>query len=286
MVINFFKGRKKLKVGLALGGGGARGFAHLGVLKAFEEQGLKFDFVAGTSAGALVGAMYCAGMNTDEMIKIAKTVSFKDIRTSKIPLMPNKTDNLRQLLVNAIGDLEFSQLKLPFCAVAVDMITATEIHLTKGNVASSVVASCAVPGFFTPVEIDNYLLFDGGLLNTVPANVPKLFGCDVVIAVDINSTRGYGTESTKYFDLMAASIRIMMKSNALKGYLNSNVMIQPDLKRFKATKVEGIDDMIVEGYNAAIFKMNEIKQVMGIKTESLAKQKIFNKLNSKNKLIV
>lgn len=287
MKINFFNLRNKnLKVGLALGGGGARGFAHIGVIKAFEEHGIKFDYVAGTSAGAIVGAMYCKGLKSDEMIKIASQFSLKDIKTSKIPLMPNRTEALENVIADILNGATFKDLKTPFCAVAVDVKTGNEIHLTSGDVAKCVSASCAVPGFFTPVQIGNNLLFDGGLMNNIPANVPKLHGCDVVIAVDINSTRGQGTESDKYIDLILASIAIMMKSNSLGGYLNADIMIQPDMKRFKSTKIIDYQDMIEEGYKAAIYKIDEIKKLLGQKV-SVSKQKKFkNKVNYKNKMMV
>ncbi len=288
MKFSFKSFRKKpLKVGLALGGGGARGFAHIGVIKAFEEHGIRFDCVAGTSAGSIVGCMYCAGFSSEKMTEIASSFSLKDIKTSKIPLIPNRTEALENVIANTIGNLEFKNLKTPFCAVAVDVRTGTEIYLTKGNVAKSVSASCAVPGFFTPVEMEPYLLFDGGLLNNIPSNVPKqLFGCDVVIGVDINSTRGQGSDSEKYVDLILSSIAIMMKGSVVKGYLNADVMIQPDMKRFKSTKIIDLHDMIDEGYKAALFQMNEIKQLLGMKTVKPKQNKWKNGITSKNKMIV
>lgn len=287
MKLSFFNLKnRKIKVGLALGGGGARGFAHIGVIKALVEHGINIDFVAGTSAGAIVGALYAAGLSVEEMVEISNKFSLKDIKTSKIPLIPNKIEALQEVIKKTLGDIEFKDLEKPFCAVAVDIKTGSEVHITKGNLAAAVAGSCAVPGFFTSVTFDNYMLFDGGLLNNIPSNVPKLFGCDVVIAVDINSTRGQGTTSTKYFDQLISSISIMMKSNSLKGYLNADIMIQPDLKRFKSTKIISVSESIEEGYNATIFKMDEIKQLLGVKTNVKKETKLANKINSKNKLII
>ena len=288
MKFNFFKIKKPIRVGLALSGGGARGVGHIGAIKAFEENGIKFDYVAGTSAGSIVGALYAYGLTSEQMIQEANKISAKDIRTSKIPFVPSKTEGMELIIASIIQSAKFSDLKLPFCAVATDVKSGTEIYLTKGDVAKSVCASCAVPGIFSPVEIDNYLLFDGGLMNNIPSNVPKQHGCDVVIAVDLNSTRGQGTESTKYFDLMMASVRIMMKSNSLKGYLNADVMIKPDLKKYKSTKLESINDLVQETYNATIFKMDEIKQLIGLKTSKKTKptKQAKSKLTGKNKLII
>lgn len=255
--------KKKIKnLGLALGGGGTRGCAHIGVIKAFEEHGISFDFVAGTSVGSLVGAFYCAGFTSEDMIKIVKNINERDIRTSKIPFVPSRTEGIENLIKNYIGDIDISELKIPFCAIAVDVRTGEEVHLTTGNLAKAVAGSCAIPGVFTPVEMDKYLLFDGGLQNTIPSNVPKLFKCEKTIAVDINSTRGSGTKSTKYLDMLMASIGIMMKSNVIKGYLNSDLMIKPKLKKFKSSSLAGYEEMIIEGYNAAQQMIPQIKELI------------------------
>lgn len=278
--------RKNFKIGLALGGGGARGFAHIGVIKALEEEGISFDFVAGTSAGSFVGALYCAGFSAQQMIDMAHTFSLKEIKTSKIPLVPNKTEALEGVVNDFLHGVNFAQLKIPFCAVAVDIRSGNEIHVTKGNVAKAVSASCAAPGFFTPVALDSYLLFDGGLSNNIPSNVPKLFGCDAVIAVDINSTRGQGTTSDKYIDLLISSMSIMMKSNSLKGYLNADVMIQPNMKRFRSTKIIDLDDMVDEGYKATKNKIEEIKRVLHLKKSRKKTPKPTNKVSKKIKHLV
>lgn len=252
---------KKVKIGLALGGGGARGFAHIGVIKALEEAGFKFDFVAGTSAGSIVGAMYCAGKTSDEMIEIAKTIKEKDIRTSKILIVPSKTTGIENLIKNNIGDIDISELKIPFAPVVVDIKSTEELALRRGNLAKAVAGSCAVPGVFTPVEFDERLFSDGGLQNTIPADVPKKFGCDYVLAVDVNSTRAYGTDSDKIIDVMAASIRILMKSNAIKGYVYGEVIVQPHLKQYKSTKMNGFMEMIEEGYRATKELLPDIREL-------------------------
>lgn len=269
----FFK--KPKKVALVLGGGAARGLAHIGVIKALEEHNISFDYVVGTSVGSLVGAFYAAGLTSAEMIEYAKTIKTKDIKSGLIPFVPSKTDGIKNVVVNALGNIDITDLKKHYCAVAVDVKSAREVHFVKGNLAEIVAASCAVPGVFFPVEYEDYVLYDGGLSNNLPSNVPKIvFGCDAVIAVDVNSTRGYGTDSTKYIDTIMASIRIMMKSNSLKGYLNSDLIIQPDLKRFKSTKLNNVDEMIMEGYNATIFQMEKIKNILNGKNKEKKIKKI------------
>ncbi len=269
--------KKPKRVALVLGGGATRGLAHIGVIKALEENNISFDYVAGTSVGSLVGAFYAAGLTSDEMIKIAKGLKVKDIRSSIIPLVPSKTDGIKNLIINNLGDIDISQLKRHFCAVAVDIRSGNEIDFTSGNLANIVAGSCSVPGVFQPVKYGEYLLHDGGLANNIPSNVPKIvFDCDKVVAIDVNSTRGQGTESDKFFDTLLASMRIMMKSNSLKGYLNGDIVIQPDLKRFKSTKLDFVDEMIMEGYNAAIFEMDSIKNLINGKVikEKIRKFKV------------
>ena len=260
-VSNELKRYKNVKIGLSLGGGATRGFAHLGAIKAFEEAGIKFDFVAGTSAGSLVGAFYSAGLSYEQMYNIASGIKEKEIRTSKIILIPSKTTGIENLIIDNLGDIDIQDLPLPFAPVVVDLKSTEEIALRRGNLAKAVAGSCAVPGVFAPVEFEGKLLADGGLQNTIPADIPKLFGCDYVVAVDVNSTRAYGTESAKLLDVMGASIRILMKSNAIKGYVYSEVIIKPNLKRFKSTSIAGYEEMIEEGYKATKAMIPEILEV-------------------------
>jgi NTE family protein len=249
------------KIGLAFGGGGARGFGLIGVIKALEEEGLRFDYVAGTSIGSVMGAMYAYGISSDRIEEIATAIKVKDIRKSKIPLVPSPTEAIEDIIKMAVGDINIEDIGTPFCAVAVDMLTGDEVDITSGNLAKALAGSCAVPTVFQAVRFEDKLLFDGGLQNTIPADVLRKLGCDAVVAVDINSQRGNGTKSTKYFDLIKASVDIMMKSNAIKGYLNADIIIKPDLKRFSARKTDGMKDMIEEGYIATKVMMPQIKEL-------------------------
>ena len=248
----------KNKIGLALSGGGARGFGHLGALKAFEELGVEFDCVAGASVGSLVGALYCYGMKADEIIEKALQLKVKDIRTSKIMFVPSKTSKLEELIISFMGDIDIKDLKKPFCAVAVDMISGDEVVFSEGRLCKVLAGSCAVPVVFECVPYEKMNLMDGGLANTIPADVPKIMGCDKVISVDINKYRGRGTDSTKLFDILMASIRILMKSNCVKGKLNSDILIEPELKDYKSTSFDGAEEMIQEGYRAVMEHKEEI----------------------------
>ena len=253
--------KKYRKIGLALGGGGARGFALIGAIRAFEEENIKFDYISGTSIGSVVGAMMSYGVLSSQMEDIATKIKVKDIRTSKIPFVPSSTEALEKIIINTVGDINIEDLKTPFCAVAVDMISGNEVDITQGRLCKALAGSCAVPTVFNAVQFEDKLLFDGGLQNTIPADVLRKLGCDAVVSIDINSTRGNGAKSTKYLDLLIASIDVMMKSNAIKGYLNSDIMIKPDLKRFRASKTDGMMEMIEEGYKATKEMMPKIKDL-------------------------
>ena len=269
--MSFFVGNNKLpnknkgvRVGLALGGGATRGIAHIGALKAFDENGINFDMIAGTSAGSLVGCMYAGGKTPDEIIALAKSLKVKDIRKSKF-FMPSKTDGIQELIIETLGDIDIKDLKIPFCAVAVDLITSQEIVFSKGNLAKIVAGSCAVPGVFVPVEYEDMHLSDGGLQNNIPSDVPRYFGCDYVIAIDVNSTRGGGTFSLKVLDVLSATIGIMSKSNSIKGYINADYVVKPSMKKFKSTKVDEAEEMFMEGYLATIDAIPKIMKIISKK---------------------
>ncbi len=256
---------KKKKIGLALGGGAARGLSYIGVFRALKENNVPIDFVAGTSVGSLAGAFYCADISIEKMTQIVKSITMKNIKTGLLPIIPSKTDGIQKVVKQHLGDISIEELPIPFCAVTTDMKQGEEVDFYQGKLAPIIAGSCCVPGFFTAVKYEEYILMDGGLLNNIPARVARDNGCDVVIAIDINSTRGSGVSSTNVFDCLKASIGIILKTNARDGYKYADIVIQPDLKRFRSTKLEGIDEMIEEGYLATMARMDEIKQLIGKK---------------------
>ena len=253
----------KFKLGLALSGGGTRGFAHIGVLKAFEEERIKFNCVAGTSAGSLIGAMYCANVSCEQMIEEAKKVTRKEL-VGKF-LINSDSANIARVANKLLADKTFKQLSTPFAAVAVDISDGQEVVLTKGSVAKAVSASCAVPALFKPVEIDGMVLVDGGLLNNMPADVCRSMGAEIVIGVDLNHNRGSGAKSRKLKDTLIATWNITTKSTMYKGIHNSDLVIEPELTEYKNTSLKYIDQMVEEGYRAAKAKMGEIKELLQIK---------------------
>jgi NTE family protein len=181
----------KKRIGLALGGGGVRGLAHIGVFKVLESAGVRADLLAGTSMGGLLGAMYAAGMAVEqieeEILERANMASLRrliDFSLSYRGFL--RGGRIYNLLTEVLGtDVTFADLQLPLAMVAVDARSGCEVVLKEGNVVDAVRATISVPGIFLPVEQDNMILVDGGILNNVPTDVARHMGADVVIAVDV-----------------------------------------------------------------------------------------------------
>lgn len=179
-------------IGLALGGGGARGLAHIGVLKALDRAGIPINVLAGTSMGGIVGALYAAGMPPGEIEtsvlaaigSITDLLALVDLHISQNGLL--KGNRVYDLVANRLGPQRtFASLRRPFAVVAVDTVTGREVVLDQGWVADAVRATMSVPGIFAPVEMGAYRLVDGGLLNNVPVDVARQLGGEFVIAVDV-----------------------------------------------------------------------------------------------------
>ncbi len=254
----------KFKVGLALSGGGTRGAAHIGVFKAFDELGIKFNCIAGTSAGSIYGAMYAAGISWQQMLDETKKVAKRDIIDNMFILGSN-AQNIQNVADRLLQGVTFDALKIPFSCVAVDIVSGEEVVLNSGSVAKAVSASSAVPVLFKPVDFNDMQLVDGGLLNNMPADVCRQMGAEVVIGVDLNHARGKGTQSTKIWDTLFAVWHITTKGTMYKGYHNSDVVIMPELTQYKNTELAFVDDMVEEGYQATLKAYDEIKQILLIK---------------------
>ena len=184
-------------VGIALGGGGARGIPHLGVLRVLEREGIPVDLVAGTSIGALVGGAYAAGFSAEEMCaealalgKIQRIATFFDWWPSLSGQSGRQVTNYLQTYIGM--NRIFSELALPLTVMAVDMTSGRSVALREGYVVEAQRASMSVPGVFKPVEIGKMRLVDGGILNNVPADVARKMGADVVVAVDVMPAIGAG----------------------------------------------------------------------------------------------
>lgn len=241
----------KKKIGLALGGGAVLGTAHIGVLKALEENNISIDLIAGTSIGALVAAFYAFNTGYKEMEKIAKELEWFDITSislSKYGLLKN--DKLGKIIVDKIGDVTFDESKIKLAMIATDISNGKKVVLNKGNVANSVMASTALPGIFAPVEIEDKLLVDGGIVENLPIKTLKDMGAEYIIGVDL-SFQHYQKKPENIIEVLINSFDYTI-INATKYQLDeADLLIRPDLKEYNMIDTDQIEDLFKEGYNAA-----------------------------------
>ncbi len=198
------------KIGYALGAGGARGVAHIGFLKAMEEEGIEPDYIVGCSMGSVVGAAYAAGLSIPAMKKAACGLRLFDViqpAGKKGGLFDTK--KIRRLLEYYLGDIKFSDLKIPYRCVAVDMITQRLVEFSEGSVLDAVIASSSIPSIFRPTEKNGMRLIDGGILERVPVEQVKNMGADIVVAVDVLGWRDCKEEMPGTLGIVMETIDIM-----------------------------------------------------------------------------
>lgn len=258
---------QRKKVGLALGGGVARGMAHLGVLSVLEAAKIPIDYVAGTSAGSIVGALYAAGVSTDRIREYTMKIRWWYFIRLVWPVRGFFSfDPLAAWLIKEIGDLNFEDLKIPYAAVATDMETGYPVKLSKGRLAPCVQASCAVPGIIAPVEIDGRLLGDGSLADTVPVAILKEMGADYVIGVDIFTSiirRRLGP-----LGLGFAALEILIQ-RAGGGIDLADCLIAPKLGGKTYIRFSKREELFLLGRDATLEKLDKIRADLGL-TPSVA----------------
>jgi NTE family protein len=218
-------------IALVLGGGAARGFAHVGVIRALEQEKVPIDMVIGTSVGSLIGAIYAYDTNSFELEWTAFSLE-KDqvfdygIFSAFTDMGPVKGDKLEAFIKSKVPVTNIEDLKLPFAAVATDLNRGTRVVIDHGPVARAVHASSAIPGVFNPVEHQGKLLVDGGVMDNIPISVAREKGADIVIAVDI-SENVINFNITNLIDVMLQSINIMFRENVVHKEKDADVLIVP-----------------------------------------------------------
>ncbi len=247
------KKNKKVKIGLALGSGGAKGFAELGALSAFEQNGIEFDYIAGTSIGSIIGAFVANGYTSTEIFELLRRIDFNEIKN--IFMIKMDTSGLFQVIDRNIGSLNIEELKKPFGAVATELETGDEKVFREGSVARVLSASSCMPPFFKPVEIDGKLYVDGAFTNSIPADVVKGMGADYVIGIDLSTPNSKKSIISKVFP----SFKSKVDNPAGKGYKYSNVMLHPDLTGYSSLSFTQGAVMYDIGYKCAIEKIPQIK---------------------------
>lgn len=239
------------KIGLALGGGSVLGATHIGVLKALEENNIKPDYIAGTSIGAIIGALYAFGKNSEEIEKIALDLGWTDISSislSKYALLSNK--KLGKLLIKNIGDVNIEDSKIPLSIVATDIETGKKVALKKGNLGRAVIASSCLPGVFVPEEIDDKLLIDGGVVENVPVKTVAEMGADHIIGVDLYGNYK-GRKPDSVLGVLINAFNYLMAASTNNQTEDADVMIKPELSSFSKVKTKHIKALIEIGYKEA-----------------------------------
>ncbi|WP_338759203.1 patatin-like phospholipase family protein [Massilia sp. METH4] len=265
---------RKVKVGLALGGGAARGFAHIGVIKALEANGIVPDIVVGTSAGSVVGALYAAGNNAGALQKMAYAMDEAAISDWALPLFGTKSGVLKgvalQSYVNkAVKNRPIEKLKVPFGAVASDLKTGQPILFTRGNTGQAVRASSAVPGVFQPVTIGNRTYVDGGLVAPVPVRFAKEMGADFIIAVNI-STQTEAQAAVSSMEVIMQTFAIMGQRINQYELRDADVVIQPPLGNMAGNDFASRARAMQAGEKATQAVMAQIKQKLKARREAPA----------------
>jgi len=284
------------KIGLALSGGGARGGAHVGVLKAIEEYGIPIDYVAGTSMGAIIGALFASGYSADEIEKILIetdwNTAFKDSPDRKYETMRKKQlqreflipfrvgfnhgeiqlplgaingqqlDQIFQsLFLPVVGINNFDDLPIPFRAVATDLVTGEAVVLSHGSLSDSVRASMSVPAVFMPVRIGNHLLVDGGMSNNLPVDIVREMGADVVIAVDISTPLLTEDQLTSVLSVTDQLTNFLTRRNAdaqIASLGPDDILVVPELGDFSSADFERASEIITLGYEASMIQRDKL----------------------------
>ncbi len=248
------------KIGLALGGGAILGAAHIGVLKAFQENNIVINAVSGTSIGAFVAALYAFDVSPDDIEKIALDLDWLDISGfafSRLGLLSN--EKMGQKIKDVLGDVQFEDARISLSVIATDVGGFQKIILDSGDVARAVMASACVPGIFTPVEIDDRLLVDGGLMENVPISPLLAQGMNTVIGVDLNAARKY-KKPDDLIDVLINAIDIAIDNATRMQTQKADLLIVPRLSAYNRTDREHVRDLIREGYTATTRMIAIIKK--------------------------
>lgn len=253
------------KVGIALGAGASRGLAHIGVLKALKKWGIDIDMVAGTSAGALVGALYCCGIDLRVLEMVAESIPRKDLLDLSVPRVGFiKGYRIEQLVKLLTREMRIEELPIPFKAVAVDLVRGEEVVFDTGYIYKAVRASISVPGIFTPVYEGERVMVDGGILDRVPVGVVKEMGADIVIGVDVGFSGVKGCMES-IFDVIFRSIDIMEREILKNRVIDADLLIKPYLGDIDPYRFDQAEECVREGYDVTEAAIPRIKQIISEK---------------------
>ena len=257
---------ERKKVGLALSGGAARGFAHLGVLKVLKEHDIPIDFVAGTSAGSFAGGAFAAGMSIDKIIEIGKQMSWykmSKLSFSAKGLVSNAP--IAALIKDNFPFTKFEDLMIPFAAVATNLETGEEfVFKDEGDLGFAICSSCAIPGVFAPLQDkEGNLYVDGGVVAPVPTKAVKKMGAEIIIAVDVISSGStyWGTPSTLVGVVFQSALMLLQTASKHQHYRADSVIVPP-IAHLRPDAIGKMDEFIELGERAALAQIDEIKRLI------------------------
>jgi NTE family protein len=251
---------KPAKVALVLGAGASKGFAHIGVLKVMEANRIPIHIIVGTSAGSFVGSMYAYGLDAYQLQQLAFDIEKTDVVDLTLP--DNgfiKGDRLERYVNRILRNTPIEKLRIPFFAVATDILKGEEIVFGVGNTGAAVRASCSVPGIFQPVRIADRMYVDGGVVSPVAVNTAKKYGADLIIAVDI-STSMPGTAPTGTIETILQSVDVMYSRIAATQIDGADVVIRPNMRNIGAADFSKRHEAILEGEKAALAVLPDLLQ--------------------------
>jgi len=262
----------KKRVGLALGGGAARGLAHIGVLSVLEKEGISIDMIAGTSMGALIGALYAQGKNADQMKDLAMELGSKRFSFLVDPALPKtgliRGRRIRNVLKSIMGNVEFGDLRLPFACVATDIRTGEEVVIKQGLVREGVMASSSIPIMFTAVKWKSKYLVDGGLVNPVPASVLREMGADFIIAVNVEPSISdrlhHVDKEPNIFNIIMQTLYIAVYQSLKASLGEADVVIEPQVASVGHFDFHRVQECILQGELAAQASIVEVKRQLKV----------------------
>ena len=248
------------KIGIALGAGAARGLANLGVLQVLEEHSIPIQIISGTSAGALIGALYSCGTDLKLIGEMASELNWNDLVSLSITRRGLvSSEKLYQMLRLLTKERDFEDLRRPTAVVATDIISGKEVVINSGLVADGVRASLSIPGVFIPVELNGRTLVDGALVNRVPVSVCRNLGADFVIAVDV----GIGPlrkTIRNLSDVITNATQILEGQLSLLKPIQADVVLEPDLGNVTSTQLNRAREIIEKGRRAALASLDLIEE--------------------------
>lgn len=260
--------KKGSKIGLALGGGGARGLAHIGVIKILNEQGIKIDYLAGTSIGALVGAFYAINRDIQLVESVALNNNWRSIISLLDPTFRQgflAGKRVNQFIKKYLDDKLFDQTEIPIAITATDISNGKLVVLKEGSLTEAVRASVSAPLIFRPVKIEGHLLVDGGLSLQVPVSVVKEMGADIIIAVNLDSDPYIKEDTTKYgwSQIAQTSMNVLFHNFAEANSSGADVVICPKVGHIPWGRFHSAQEAIERGQEATLEKMAEILKIVG-----------------------